>query len=73
VRHTTVGLRWTKDRPVAETSTWQQTTLQTSTWQHTTLQTSTWQHTTLTRDTHPCPRKDWNPQSQQGNGRRPTS
>jgi hypothetical protein len=35
-------------------------------------ETSTWQHTTHTRDRHPCPRRDSNPQSQQGNGRRPT-
>jgi hypothetical protein len=34
--------------------------------------TSTWQHTTLTRDRHPCPRRDSNPQSQQAKGRRPT-
>jgi hypothetical protein len=39
-----VGLLWTNDQPVAETSTWQ--------------------HTTLTRDRHPCPRRDSNPQSQ---------
>jgi hypothetical protein len=39
-----VGLLWTSDQPVAETSTWQ--------------------HTTLTRDRHPCPRRDSNPQSQ---------
>jgi len=32
----------------------------------------TWQHTTLTRDRHPCPRRDPNPQSQQGRGGRPT-
>jgi hypothetical protein len=30
-----------------------------------------WQHTTLTRDRHPCPRRDSNPQSQQASGRRP--
>jgi hypothetical protein len=30
----------------------------------------TWQHTTLTRDRHPCPRWDSNPQSQQTRGRR---
>jgi len=35
--------------------------------------TSTWQHTTPTRDGHPCPRRDSNPQTQQGRGRRPTS
>ena len=34
-------------------------------------QTSTWQHTTLTRDIHPCPRRDSNPQSQQARSRRP--
>jgi hypothetical protein len=39
-----VGLLWTSDQPVAETSTWH--------------------HTTLTRDRHPCPRRDSNPQSQ---------
>ena len=33
---------------------------------------SAWQHTTLTKDRHPCPRRDWNPQSQQGKVRRPT-
>jgi hypothetical protein len=33
---------------------------------------SSWQYTTLTRDRHPCPRRDWNPQSQQGTGRRLT-
>jgi hypothetical protein len=38
-----VGLLWTRDQLVAETSTWQ--------------------HTTLTRDRHPCPRQDSNPQS----------
>jgi hypothetical protein len=47
-----VGLLWTSDQPVAETSTWQ--------------------HVTLTRDRHPCPRRDSNPQSQQTRGRRPT-
>jgi hypothetical protein len=31
-------------------------------------ETSTWQHTTLTRDTHPCPRRDSNSQSQQASG-----
>jgi hypothetical protein len=46
-----VGLLWTRDQPVAETSTWQ--------------------HTTLTRDRHPCPRQDSNPQSQQASGQRP--
>ena len=35
-------------------------------------ETSAWQHTTLTRDKHPCPRRDSNPQSQQAKGRRPT-
>jgi len=34
-------------------------------------QTSTWQHTTLTRDRHPFPQRDSNPQSQQVNGCRP--
>jgi hypothetical protein len=34
--------------------------------------TSTWQHTTLTRDRHPFPRGDSNPQSQQASGNRPT-
>jgi hypothetical protein len=34
-------------------------------------QTCTWQHATLTRNRHPCFRQDWNPQSQQVNGRRP--
>jgi len=27
-------------------------------------ETSIWQHTTITRDRHPCPRRDSNPQSQ---------
>ena len=35
-------------------------------------ETSTGQETTLTRDRHPCPRRDSNPQSQQANGRRLT-
>jgi hypothetical protein len=35
-------------------------------------ETSTWQHTPLTRDRHPCPRQDSNPQSQYANGRTPT-
>jgi hypothetical protein len=35
-------------------------------------ETPTWQHTALTRDRHPCPRRDSNPQSQQANCRRPT-
>jgi len=47
-----VGLLWTRDQSVAETSTWQ--------------------HTTPTTDKHPCPQWDWNPRSQQANGRRPT-
>jgi len=34
--------------------------------------TSTWQHTALTKNRHPCPRRDSNPQSQQASGRRPT-
>jgi len=34
--------------------------------------TSIWQHTTLTRDKRPYPGRDWNPQSQQASGRRPT-
>ena len=46
------GLLWTRDRPVANTSQWQ--------------------HTTLTRDRHPWPRRDSNPQSQQVRSRRPT-
>jgi hypothetical protein len=29
---------------------------------------STWQHTPLTRDRHPCPRRDSNPQSHQASG-----
>ena len=40
-----VGLLWTRDRPVADISTWQ--------------------HITFTRDRHPCPPRDSNPQSQQ--------
>jgi len=35
-------------------------------------ETSTWQHTTFTRDRHPCPRRDSNPQSQQAGCRRLT-
>jgi len=35
-------------------------------------ETSTWQHTTLSRERHPCPRRDSNPQSQQASCRRPT-
>jgi hypothetical protein len=34
-------------------------------------ETCTWQHTTLTKERHPCPRRDSNPQSQQASGRRP--
>jgi hypothetical protein len=49
--HSVVFL-WGRDRPVAETSTGQ--------------------HTTLTRDKHPCPRRNSNPQSQQASGCRPT-
>jgi hypothetical protein len=54
LKHTpqSVGLLWTRDRPVAETVTWQQKY--------------------CTRDKHPCPRRDSNPQSQQALGRRPT-
>ena len=32
------------------------------------VETSTCQHTTLTRDLHPCPRRDSNPQFQQASG-----
>ena len=42
------GLLWTRDRPGA--------------------QTTTRQHTTLTRDRHPCPRRDSNPQPPQVSG-----
>jgi hypothetical protein len=35
-------------------------------------ETSTWQHTILTTDTHPCPRRDSSPQSQQASSRRTT-
>jgi hypothetical protein len=35
-------------------------------------ETSTSQRTTLTRNRHPCPRRDWNPQSQEASGRRTT-
>jgi hypothetical protein len=45
--HNSVGLLWTSDRPVAETSTWE--------------------HTTLTRNRHPCPRWDSNPQDSKYN------
>ena len=34
-------------------------------------ETSSWQYTTLTRDGHPCPLQDSNPQSQQAIGSRP--
>jgi len=33
-------------------------------------ETSTWQHTTFSRDIHPCPRRDLNPQSQQAKFRK---
>ena len=36
-------------------------------------ETSTRKHTTLTRDRHPCPRRDSNPQSQQTSGCSPTT
>jgi len=32
---------------------------------HPDAETPTWQHTTITRDWHPCPRRDSNPQSEQ--------
>jgi len=35
-------------------------------------QTSSSQHTTLTKDRHPCPLRDSNPQSQQASDRRTT-
>jgi len=35
-------------------------------------ETSTWLYTTPTRDRHPCPRRDSNPQSQQASECRPT-
>jgi hypothetical protein len=35
-------------------------------------ETSTWYHTTLTRDRHPCPPRDSNPQYQKASGHRPT-
>jgi hypothetical protein len=35
-------------------------------------ETTTRQHTTITRESHPCPRSDSKPQSQQASGRRPT-
>jgi hypothetical protein len=38
---------------------------------HPDAKTSTWQHTTRTRDRHPYPQRDSNPQSQQVSGRRP--
>ena len=34
-------------------------------------ETSTWRNITLTRDSHPCLRRVWNPQSQQASGRIP--
>jgi hypothetical protein len=46
LKHTTLGR--TSDKPDAETTTWQ--------------------HTTLTRDGHPCPWRDSNPESQQPSG-----
>jgi len=36
-------------------------------------ETSTWRHITLTRERHPCPWRDSNPQSQQASWRRPTA
>jgi hypothetical protein len=36
-------------------------------------ETSTSEHSTPTRDRHPCPRRDSNPQSQEASGRTPTS
>ena len=50
--HIPVGLLWTSDQLVAETCTWQHTTLTTDmylTTQHT-QQTCTWKHTALTTD-----------------------
>jgi len=35
-------------------------------------ETCTWQHTKLAGDRYPCPRQDYNTQSQQPRGRRPT-
>jgi hypothetical protein len=35
-------------------------------------ETSNWRHTTLTRDRHPSPRRNSNPQSQQASGHKPT-
>jgi hypothetical protein len=35
--------------------------------------TSTWHLTTLTRDRHPCPRRNSNPQTQHASERRPTT
>ena len=74
-----VGLLWTSDRLVAETSTWQHNTHNRQTsigllWTSDRLvaETSPWQHTILTTDRHLCPRWDSNPWSQQANGRRPT-
>jgi hypothetical protein len=55
IRHT-VGLLWTSDQPVAETST--------CTGQHN-IYLNTW-------DKHPCPERDSNPRPQQPSGRRPT-
>ena len=46
-----VGLLWTSDQLI--------------------LETSTWQHTAVTRDKHPYPRWDSNPQYHQVSGRRP--
>jgi len=34
--------------------------------------TSIWPHTKITRDRHPCPQRDSNPQFQQVHGYRPT-
>jgi hypothetical protein len=54
IRHT-VGLPWTSDQPVAESSTY--------TGQHNTTQEG--------EDKHSCPQRDSNPRSQQPSGRRP--
>jgi len=51
-----VELLWTSDQLVAETSTWQHTTLTTD--RHPCL------HTTLTTNRHPCLPLDSNPRSQ---------
>jgi len=41
-------------------------------WDRPVAETSTWEHTTSAKDRHPCPRRDSDPESQQGTDRWPT-